>query len=185
MAQKKKLPQALDDVACALWRQGQLPKTALTRLTNMSLAGLQAYAKEHEWGEFGAGADETGEDGGAPSSIPAAAAAGDTRSLAREVEKSVRRELSAVEKRLGSPRAATAEVNARILASLVKSLSELRRLDGHGRTASQATGGEDDNDSTARPPRSIQELREELAQKLARIEEEEAGNTTAGNMEPG
>lgn len=181
MAQKKKLPQALDDAACRLWREGQVPMTALQRMTDMTPARLRNYADEQGWGEHGAGGHDDREDGEAPAGAPP----GDTKSLAREVENSVRRELSAVEKRLGSPRTATAEVNARILASLVKSLSELRRLDGHGQNASQATGGEDDNDSTARPPRSIEELREELAQKLARIEEEEAGNPTAGNMEPG
>lgn len=91
-----------------------------------------------------------------------------TNALARRVEIAVRRELSAIERRLGASTTASAERNARVLASLVKSLAELRKLD-HEAKASAAVRNEGDEDEGARPPRDLARLREELEATLARI----------------
>lgn len=106
----------------------------------------------------------------------------DTRALSRRLEQGVQRELVGVEKRLGSVRTTTAEVNARILASLVKSLAELRRLDGWApaKTAQSGAGAsheaETDVEEDERPSRSIAELREELAAKLERLRADRPGD---------
>ena len=100
----------------------------------------------------------------------------DTRGLSRRVEAAVRRELSGLEKRLtGSADPAEAERNARVLASLVKSLVELGRLEavrkqtgGGGHESSGVDATEDDR----RPPRDLAELREALAARLERIRAE-------------
>lgn len=93
----------------------------------------------------------------------------DIPSLARRVETAVRKELTAVERRLGSSTAAAAERNARVLASLVKSLAELRKLERDDRQ-DETKRNEGDNDDGPRPPRDLARLREELEATLARIQ---------------
>jgi hypothetical protein len=95
----------------------------------------------------------------------------DTTELARRVETAVRKELTAIEKRVGSSTAASAERNARVLASLVKSLAELRKLDRE--EAQEQHRNEGDHDDEPRPPRDLARLRDELAADLERIRAQE------------
>ena len=95
----------------------------------------------------------------------------DTAALARRVEAAVRKELTAIEKRMGSSTAASAERNARVLASLVKSLAELRKLDRED--AQDQNRNEGDHDDEPRPPRDLARLRDELAADLERIRAQE------------
>jgi len=158
MAEAKKVAPAVEETARLLWREGRVPAAALQRMTNLSAARLKSYAAERGWGAYGeAAAPIPGEDSSPREAVCAdetnaddaiaddAAAAllqqaalqavqqdsEDNRAFARRIETAVRSEINAVEKRLGSMRASTAESNARTLASLVKSLTELRRLDGY------------------------------------------------------
>ena len=101
----------------------------------------------------------------------------DTRELARRVEASVRGELSAVEKRLSKSTAASAERNARTLASLVKSLAELRKLE---RDDEAHRRNERDGDEDTQPPVDMARLREKLADKLARLQAERETAISAG-----
>lgn len=108
----------------------------------------------------------------------------DTRRLARRVEATVRKQLASIEQRIGGEAdPADAERDARVLASLVKSLAELARLDAAGAVAAgksagaggrKGTGGADDDltisgGNAARPPRDLAELREELAARLRHL----------------
>jgi len=95
----------------------------------------------------------------------------DTAALARRVETTVRKELTAIEKRMGSSTGASAERNARVLASLVKSLAELRKLDRED--AQNQNRNEGDHDDEPRPPRDLARLRDELAADLERIRAQE------------
>ena len=105
-----------------------------------------------------------------------------TKALARRVERAVRSELGAIERRLNTSTAASAEKNARILASLVKSLAELRKLDrddAEVRNRNTQSEGEDDGDN--KPPRDMARLRQELADTLARIRS--TGNVAASGSD--
>ncbi|MDP4592998.1 MAG: hypothetical protein NWT00_00350 [Beijerinckiaceae bacterium] len=107
----------------------------------------------------------------------------DTQTLMRRVEASVRQELAGIEVRLGSQAdPAEAERNARVLASLVKSLTELAKLDvlnkqNTGGAGSKARGSEyhgsfADEYDTDLPPRDLAALRQELAARLERLQAE-------------
>lgn len=107
----------------------------------------------------------------------------DTRALAHRVETVVRQELSGIEKRLSAVAdPAEAERNARVLASLVKSLNELAKLDATKQriaqgASSEGRSGEHDGVSpdpydTDLPPRDLAALRAELAVRLERMQEQ-------------
>ncbi|MGE3247029.1 MAG: hypothetical protein AB7F96_02705 [Beijerinckiaceae bacterium] len=97
-----------------------------------------------------------------------------TSALSRKVENAVRRELAGIEQNLGAKGdPADAERNARVLASLVKSLVELGRLEASRRedgNAKEGSGGAHAEQSGERPPRNLAQLREELAARLDRIQ---------------
>ncbi len=83
-------------------------------------------------------------------------------------------ELAKVHRLLSSGKTEDVERNARLLASLVKTLAELRRLEALDPLASahpQAAEGQDDE----RPPRDLATLRDELARALERLSGESAG----------
>lgn len=83
-------------------------------------------------------------------------------------------ELAKVHRLLSSGKTEDVERNARLLASLVKTLAELRRLEALDPLAgahTQAAEGQDDE----RPPRDLATLRDELARALERLSGEPAG----------
>jgi hypothetical protein len=97
----------------------------------------------------------------------------------QQVADATQRELAKVHKKLASGTTEDVERNARLLASLVKSLAELRRLealDPLGGAQAPAVEGQDDQ----RPPRDLDTLRDELARALERISGEPGGAGAGG-----
>ena len=96
----------------------------------------------------------------------------DSRSLIARLEEAVEREFLRAEAMLatGGAKAApkTMETSARVLASLVRSLAELKRMNRDAGAAREEDGrGKDAFDDE--PPRQLAELREELARRLERM----------------
>ena len=106
----------------------------------------------------------------APVNIPA---------VRRQVETAVQANLASVQNTLASGDTADIERNARLLASLVKSLAELRRLEALEPRSDDNTGAADGNEDE-RPPRDIETLRDELARALERMSVERAGQAPGG-----
>ncbi|MFN3888991.1 MAG: hypothetical protein ACK4MV_01245 [Beijerinckiaceae bacterium] len=103
----------------------------------------------------------------------------DLPSVRRQVADAAQRELSKVQRTLSSGKTEDIERNARLLASLVKSLAELRRLeslDPLNAGAPSAVEGQDDQ----RPPRDLETLRDELARALERMSGEPGGPGAGG-----
>lgn len=100
----------------------------------------------------------------------------DPRRLASRVEHTVKTQLAAAEQRLARSSIANAERNARILASLVKSLAELQRLNRENpEPARQGAAGDDDaraadaQTDEAGSAIDMDRLRDELAATLDRM----------------
>ncbi len=97
----------------------------------------------------------------------------------QQVAEATQRELAKVHKTLASGTTEDVERNARLLASLVKSLAELRRLealDPLGGAQAAAVEGQDDQ----RPPPDLDTLRDELARALERMSGEPGGAGAGG-----
>jgi len=109
----------------------------------------------------------------------------DTWQLAGRVETAVRKQLASIETRIsGSGDPADAERNARVLASLVKSLAELGKLEtarrdsenaareanGSAGLGKEGSSGDHAQKSDEQPPRDLAQLREELAARLEKIQ---------------
>ena len=113
-----------------------------------------------------------------------------TAKLLNRVESAVRRELASVEERLGASGPAEAERNARVLASLVKSLADLVKLDVMREGASGGAGNEGNTGHHERapgdlyeidlPPKDLAALREELAVRLRRLRESRDSDRISG-----
>ncbi len=169
---------------------------SIARFLDISDVTFRRYRRKWAWGERGASGDAAmpgvlpglpdtddgeraaAEDYGGREMGDERAPTRSTRTLSRRVEAAVRRELAGIEKRLGTDAdAASAERNARVLASLVKSLAELGRIDAArnetGGAGNESKGG-DAETQDERPPRDLAELREELAARLDRLRAERA-----------
>jgi hypothetical protein len=88
----------------------------------------------------------------------------DTAALKRRLAHALRREIARVESELENVAPPGAERKARILASLVKTLADLRRLDDTMKQASQ--GGAQDDGRDDGPPRDLATLRQALVERL-------------------
>jgi hypothetical protein len=96
---------------------------------------------------------------------PAQAPAGeDDAQLTDRLERALAREVSSFEAD-ADPQAAPAGRNVRILASLVKTLAELRKLEAAPK--SKRRKGQMHDGQAQRPPRDLATLREDIAQRLA------------------
>lgn len=104
----------------------------------------------------------------APPPVSAEAPPVDFGALRRQLANTTQSELATVQKTLASGKPEDIERNARLLASLVKSLAELRRLEAldpsNGAIAGAVEGSDDE-----RPPRDLETLRDELARALERM----------------
>lgn len=99
--------------------------------------------------------------GRASTSSPGRTAASER--LVQRLEATVEREYARVERALQS--GASSEIDARTLASLVKSLAELKRIKRENRVENEHDAAEARDD----PPRELAELRAELARRIERI----------------
>ncbi len=117
--------------------------------------------------------DPSPADTAPPEPAPPAVAI-DMAELRLRLERAVEGELSAVETRLSGDSVAAGERNARLLASLVKTFAELRRMEALENGARNKAGagehGAEDGDEPA--PRDLDALRHELARTVERIARE-------------
>ena len=95
----------------------------------------------------------------------------DIAALRRRLERAVEAELASVGTRLSGANVAAGERNARLLASLVKTFAELRRLEALEPAPSRPGAAHDDE----RPPRDLRVLRHELARTVERLARERGG----------
>jgi hypothetical protein len=107
-----------------------------------------------------------------PESVSSTPPRADSRSLIARLEEAVEREFLRAEAMLATGGAEaepkTIETSARVLASLVRSLAELKRMNRDAGAAREEDGsGKDAFDDE--PPRQLAELREELARRLERM----------------
>lgn len=94
--------------------------------------------------------------------------------MRRRVGDRTQSELAKVHRLLSSGTTEDVERNARILASLVKTLAELRRLEALDPLAGAPTHAAEGQDEE-RPPRDLATLRDELARALERLSGDPAG----------
>lgn len=96
-----------------------------------------------------------------------------SRSLIARLEDAVEREFAHAEEALAKGGSKTIEASARILASLVRSLGELKRMSRDASPAAADAREDDERASDERlldaPPRELAELRAELARRLERL----------------
>jgi hypothetical protein len=101
---------------------------------------------------------------------PATAAPADPARLIARLEDAVEREFARAEAALDKHAPKTAEASARTLATLVKTLAELKRLRRDAdEPREDAPRDDDDADDSDAPPRDLAELRAELARRLERL----------------
>ena len=161
--------------ARALYDSGA-PVAQVAAALGMKATAFRAFRKKRGWplrdSPIGKRAAVAPHDGGGAS--PAKAAA-----LRRRIEAMTDENLASVQQSLSSGGATEdIERNARLLASLVKTLAELRRLDAldPARGAADAVEGHDDQ----RPPRDLDTLRDELARALERLSANAGGPKAGG-----
>jgi hypothetical protein len=100
---------------------------------------------------------------------PASKPADPGRLIAR-LEDAVEREFARAETALEKHAPKTIEASARTLATLVKTLAELKRMRRDADDSSEEpTRPDDDASATDEPPRELAELRAELARRLERL----------------
>lgn len=100
------------------------------------------------------------------------ASAVDVPAIRRQLQQRLQKEIAGVGARFESGSEVAAERTARMLASLVKSLAELRRLEALDPSDEGTSGDADERDE--RPPRDLETLREELSRALERLSHEPA-----------
>lgn len=140
-------PAAIDD-ARTRYEAGEAV-LAVSRATGIPRASVYSMAKSRGWKRP------------RPDGLPDAD--GERIGTVARIRRTVEREVIAVERLLeasprGPTRTAAAERAARTLASLVRTLNELRRL--------EAAAADQDDDA---PPRDIDAFRAELARRLERL----------------
>lgn len=149
---------ALRAQGAELHAQWSKPEVLPARDAGRVSAGLDALTAE------GAGNDTR--PGAATGTEPFAPARTDAPGLLRSIEDQIRAEIALMRARMGDTSAGAGERNARTLASLVRTLRAMRAL----READGPGGDAVSGDEPA--PRSLAELREDLAARLAKLRAE-------------
>lgn len=158
-----------------LYDAGVAPVAEVMALLGMSESRFRSFRETHGWPLRASPIKRRG-----TKTHDGAAERAPSRSLIARLEDAVEREFAQAERALAKRGSKSMEASARVLASLVRSLAELKRMSRDaGLTASGAR--EDDERATDErfpdePPRELAELRAELARRLERLRGEgEAG----------
>ena len=146
------------------------PIAELLKLLHMSAAQFRRFRETNDWPmRASACARRTGAAEAPPAPRPA-----DPGRLIARLEDAVEREFARAEAALEKHAPKTIEASARTLATLVKTLAELKRM--RRETDELTEGGRDADDDAAQddaardePPRELAELRAELARRLERL----------------
>lgn len=170
MARKSAAPSCADieatiERAKLLYDAGVEPIAKVREMLDMSEGQFRAFRLAQGWPMRASPikrADAPREP--APTKAP-------SKSLIARLEEAVEREFVRAETALEKGGPKSMEASARVLASLVRSLSELKRMTrDSGPAASEAEEDESGADASAdEPPRRLAELREELARRLERL----------------
>ena len=150
--------------ARALYDEGETPLAEIAAMLKLGRAAFLSLRKSQGWPSRGRGRKQ------AAITTPAAAPEPDrpdepvdTNALKRRLAGALRREIARVESELENVAPPGAERKARILASLVKTLADLRRLD----EASKPNDSEaSDERRDGAPPRDLATLRQALVDRL-------------------
>lgn len=171
MARKSVAPSCADieatiERAKLLYDAGVEPIAKVREMLDMSEKQFRAYRIAQGWPMRASPikrADAPREP--APAKTP-------SKSLIARLEEAVEREFARAESALETGGAKNIEASARVLASLVRSLSELKRMTRDTAPAPDDAEEEDVSGADAsadEPPRRLAELREELARRLERL----------------
>jgi hypothetical protein len=171
MARKCAAPSRADsetiiDEAKLLYDAGVEPIAKVREMLGMSEPQFNAFRRAQGW-PMRASPIRRG-----ASAAPAPAKKKPSKSLIARLEDAVEREFARAETALDEGEPKSMEQSARVLASLVRSLSELKRMNRDAGPAPRDAeeGDESGADVSAdEPPRRLAELREELARRLERL----------------
>jgi hypothetical protein len=154
-----------------LYDAGVAPIADILKLLGMSAGRFRRFRQEHDWPMRASACAPRGDPAPAlEQQTPHAP----TASLIARLEDAVERDFAHAEAALAKHAPKTIEASARTLASLVKTLSELKRMRREADVSQDGAGDDDDRDGAAEagfdePPRELAELRAELARRLERL----------------
>jgi hypothetical protein len=162
----KSAPPSREKIAQAklLYDSGVTPVAEILKLLGMTAAQFRTFRINNDWPLRPSACARKPAPDEAP---PAAKAPRDADRLIARLEDAVEREFARAEAALEKHAPKTIEASARTLASLVKTLGELKRMRreaGETKDSDDADGAADDE-----PPRELAELRAELARRLERL----------------
>jgi hypothetical protein len=160
MQTKSSPPRAKIAQAKLLYDAGA-PIAKIATLLGMTDARFRAFRETNGWPLRASACKRKT----APASKPA-----DPSRLIARLEDAVEREFARAESALEKHAPKTIEASARTLATLVKTLAELKRMRRDADDSSEEpTRPDDDASATDEPPRELAELRAELARRLERL----------------
>lgn len=156
--------------ARALFDQGRVPLPVIASTLGLTERGFRTLRQREGWPQRPK----------VPKPVAQPAAADDERDatapLKARLDAAIRREIRRIERDGGKETPPGAERKARILASLVKTLADLRRLDPPGRRKTEAGDDENHGDTPRETPRDMAALRRALVERLAELRgERDAG----------
>jgi hypothetical protein len=156
-------PPASEKIAQAkLLYDAGAPIAQITTLLGMTASQFLSFREKNDWPKR---ASVCPRKSAQPKAGPAVV---DPGGLIVKLEDAVAREFARVEAALEKQNPKTIEMSARALATLVKTLAELKRMRREAdETKEDATRADDDR--ADEPPRELAELRAELARRLERL----------------
>jgi predicted DNA-binding transcriptional regulator AlpA len=166
-------PQAVEE-ARRVYEEGIVPVDEIVAMLGMSRHGFYRFIRDERWqlrrprthvlGARRAAMLASADDATEPDEACAPAVRVNRDDLLDKVEVAVNRELAQAERALANGGPRDAEKNAKVLASLARSLSQLKREP----RGAQATERHDDA-ADEPPARDLDELKAELARRLDRL----------------
>jgi len=171
----KSVPPAPDKIEQAklLYDSGVAPISEILKLTGMSVGRFRRFREQNNWPKRPSACTPNKKAADEGPSTPKKPR--DAGRLIARLEEAVEQEFARAEKALARHAPKSVEASARTLASLVKTLAELKRM--RRETEDKRDGPTDDSDAgggdSARdePPRELAELRAELGRRLERLRE--------------
>ncbi len=163
--QKKISPSRAKIERAKLLYDAGAPIPEIVEVLGMSESTFLRFRERNDWPKRPSACDRKAAP---PAEPPAPKKGADPSGLVAKLEDAVEREFARVEAALDKLPPKTMEASARTLATLVKTLAELKRLRRDAdETKEDATRADDDRDDA--PPRELAELRAELARRLERL----------------
>lgn len=157
-----------------LYDAGVAPIADIAKLLGMSPGQFRAFRQAKAWPMRASPIKARAKDAPAQDGKPQRASS-PSRSLIARLEDAVEREFAHAEEALAKRAPKTIEASARALASLVRTLAELKRMRREADPSYEGARDDDDGATDSDPhPRELAELRAELARRLERLRGEGA-----------